>query len=47
MYAFMSYDIDDFLDPVNGASPNFSYSMEIVDAMLNNSEQLVKQDSYN
>ena len=44
MYAFTSFEIDELLDPDAGKRLDFTYSMELVDAMRNSHDQFNKKN---
>ena len=44
MVSYMSYDIDEMVDPDSGPKPEFTECMELVDAMKDSGQQLVKKN---
>ena len=44
MLTFMSYEIEDFLNPEFGLMPNIDETFKIINSMKNNIEQLVKKN---
>ena len=39
MVSYMSYDIDEIVDPDTGSKPDFALCMELVDAMKDSGQQ--------
>lgn len=46
MISFMSYDIDELVDPDIGPKPDFAQCMELVDAMKESGHQYIKKNAY-
>ena len=44
MVSYMSFDIDELVDPDNSPKPDFTQCMELVDAMKDSNQQYIKKN---